>query len=53
VIDELAALLETPREHLEDTVQENKCDDYSAMFNMLLDTKRMDKGKTNVTEHNI
>ncbi|XP_060555823.1 uncharacterized protein LOC132716543 isoform X3 [Ruditapes philippinarum] len=44
VIDELAALLETPREHLEDTVQENKCDDYSAMFNMLLDTKRMDKG---------
>ncbi|XP_053394610.1 uncharacterized protein LOC123525741 isoform X2 [Mercenaria mercenaria] len=44
VIDELAALLETPREQVEDTVHENKCDDYSAMFNMLLDIKRMDKG---------
>ncbi|WAR23171.1 KIN1-like protein [Mya arenaria] len=43
-MDELAELLETPREQLEETVHESKCDDFSAMFNMLLDTKRVEKG---------
>lgn len=45
VIDELAELLETPRQQIEQQVHESRCDDLSAMFNMLLDIKRNEKGK--------
>ena len=45
MIEELATLLETPKEKIENVVHESKCDDLSAMFNMLLDCKRQDKGK--------
>ena len=45
MIEELAALLETPKDKIENVVHESKCDDLSAMFNMLLDCKRQDKGK--------
>ena len=44
MIDELASLLETPKDKIENVVHESKCDDLSAMFNMLLDCRRQDKG---------
>ena len=45
VIEELAALLQTPKDKIETTVHESKCDDLSAMFNMMLHSKRFDRGK--------
>ncbi|KAL4236933.1 Serine/threonine-protein kinase [Mactra antiquata] len=48
VIDDLATLLETPRAQVEETVHENKCDDFSAMFNMLLDEKRKEKATPSI-----
>ena len=44
MIEELAALLQTPKDKIETTVHESKCDDLSAMFNMMLDSRRFDKG---------
>ena len=40
----MAGLLQIPKEQIEKTVHETKCDDLSAMFNMMLDTKRYEKG---------
>ena len=45
MIEELAALLQTPKDKIETTVHESKCDDLSAMFNMMLHSKRFDRGK--------
>jgi len=53
VINDLSTLLETPKEQVEQQVHESKCDDYSAMFNMLLDTKRVEKGKSDNFVRNI
>ena len=38
-------MLQMNREQVETTVHENKCDDLSAMFNMIMDSKREEKGK--------
>ena len=38
-------MLQINREQVETTVHENKCDDLSAMFNMIMDSKREEKGK--------
>ena len=43
--EELAGLLQIPSEQVDKTVHESKCDDLSAMFNMMLDVKRSEKGK--------
>ncbi|KAK3611957.1 hypothetical protein CHS0354_011615 [Potamilus streckersoni] len=43
-MEELSRMLSVKKELLESSVQENKCDDLSAMFNMLLDFKRQEKG---------
>ncbi|KAK3710673.1 hypothetical protein RRG08_009710 [Elysia crispata] len=44
VLDELATSLEMKKELLEQKVAENKSDELSAMFNMILDRKRQQQG---------
>lgn len=44
VIEELAEMLAVNKEVVEKGVQECKCDEMSAMFNMILDSKRVEKG---------
>lgn len=42
---ELSEKLELKKDQVEQRVGENKSDEMSAMYNMLLDTKRRDQGK--------
>ncbi|XP_021356238.1 uncharacterized protein LOC110452193 [Mizuhopecten yessoensis] len=44
VMDELSDMLSMKKDQVEKTVHECKCDDLSAMFNMIMDTKRCEKG---------
>ncbi|XP_063396452.1 uncharacterized protein LOC134681014 isoform X2 [Mytilus trossulus] len=44
VIEELSSLLQMKKEEVETTVHESKCDQISAMFNMMMDCKREEKG---------
>ncbi|KAK6178637.1 hypothetical protein SNE40_011167 [Patella caerulea] len=44
VIDELSSALSMKKEQIETTVHENKSDEISAMFNMLLHKKRIESG---------
>uniref|UniRef100_K1QGS6 Protein kinase kin1 n=1 Tax=Magallana gigas TaxID=29159 RepID=K1QGS6_MAGGI len=44
VIDELTEMMNMNKEQVEKTVHESKCDELSAMFNMMMDNKRKDKG---------
>lgn len=43
-LDELSELLSMERSELEQTVHDNRCDEISAMFNMIMDKKRVAKG---------
>ena len=45
VIDELTEMMNMNKEQVEKTVHESKCDELSAMFNMMMDNKRKEKGK--------
>lgn len=44
VTQELSSLLSMNQAQVEKTVKECKSDDLSAMFNMMLDSKRQEKG---------
>ncbi|XP_069126803.1 serine/threonine-protein kinase par-1-like isoform X2 [Argopecten irradians] len=44
VMDELSDMLSMKKDQVEKTVHECKCDDLSAMFNMIMDNKRSEKG---------
>ncbi|XP_061168064.1 uncharacterized protein LOC133177003 isoform X3 [Saccostrea echinata] len=44
VINELSEMMEMNKEQVEKTVHESKCDELSAMFNMMMDNKRKEKG---------
>ncbi|XP_048760565.2 hormonally up-regulated neu tumor-associated kinase homolog isoform X1 [Ostrea edulis] len=44
VIDELTEMMNMNKEQVEKTVHESKCDELSAMFNMMMDNKRKEKG---------
>lgn len=44
MIEELSSLLQMKKEEVETTVHESKCDQISAMFNMMMDCKREEKG---------
>lgn len=46
VIDELTEMMNMNKEQVEKTVHESKCDELSAMFNMMMDNKRKDKGRS-------
>jgi hypothetical protein len=45
VIDELTEMMNMNKEQVEKTVHESKCDELSAMFNMMMDNKRKEKGE--------
>lgn len=44
VIDELSEIMKLSRDKVAETVHESKCDELSAMFNMMMDSKRNEKG---------
>lgn len=48
VIDELTEMMNMNKEQVEKTVHESKCDELSAMFNMMMDNKRKDKGRSSI-----
>lgn len=41
------------KEQVEKTVHESKCDELSAMFNMMMDNKRKDKGRSSIINHRM
>lgn len=48
MIEELSSLMQMKKEEVEETVHESKCDQLSAMFNMMMDSKREEKGTTSL-----
>lgn len=53
VIDELTEMMNMNKEQVEKTVHESKCDELSAMFNMMMDNKRKDKGRSSIINHRM
>lgn len=43
-MDELTEMMNMNKEQVEKKVHESKCDELSAMFNMMMDNKRKEKG---------